>query len=202
VLEYLLSRADAHILAGERVVLTVLFADLRGSTEWTERTSPEELVSTVNRFLSTMTNVIFQHGGVLDKFVGDSVIGLFGAPLYLDDHAARAARAALDMQRAQRDLVAQLRREGKELPPMGIGVCSGEVIAGEFGPPMRTAFTAMGRIVNLCSRLCDAAEAGQTLINQETYDRLQPNCTANPLEPQRLKGISNPPAIYELLAVK
>ncbi|MBZ0289471.1 MAG: GAF domain-containing protein, partial [Anaerolineae bacterium] len=127
VLEQLLSNADAHILQGERVVLTVLFGELRGSTEWTERTNPEDLVATVNRFLGKMTEVIFKNGGTLDKFVGDEVIGLFGSPLYMDDHAQRAARAALEMQDAHRALQQQIAAEGKELPPMGIGVSSGEV---------------------------------------------------------------------------
>lgn len=201
VLEQLLSNADAHILAGERVVLTVLFGDLRGSTEWTERTDPEELVSTVNRFLGKMTEVIFKHGGTLDKFVGDEVIGLFGSPLYMDDHGHRAARAALEMQQAHQVLQAQLAAEGKELPPMGIGVSSGEVIAGEFGPPIRTAFTAMGRIVNLGSRLCSAAAADQILISQATYDLIRPVCQANPVESRELKGIRTPLTIYELIAM-
>lgn len=202
VLEHLLKRADAHILAGERVVLSVLFCDLRGSTEWTERTEPEELVATVNRFLSTMTDIIFKHAGTLDKFVGDEVIGLFGSPLYMEDHAYRAASAALDMQKAHRSLMEQVRAEGKELPPMGVGVSSGEVIAGEFGPPIRTAFTAMGRIVNLGSRLCSAAGEHEIFISQGTYDLLQPNCTATLLEPQLLKGIRNPPPVYKLLTLR
>lgn len=202
VLEHMLSRADAHILAGERVVLSVLFGDLRGSTEWAEHTEPEELVSTVNRFLGTMTEVIFKHGGTLDKFVGDEVIGLFGSPLYMEDHAQRAAHAALDMQKAHRELTAQLAAEGRKLPPMGIGVSSGEVIAGEFGPPIRTAFTAMGRIVNLGSRLCSAASAGQILISQNTYDQLLTTYDVKPIEPQLLKGIRNPPPIYELLSLR
>lgn len=202
VLEYLLTRADANLLSGERVVLTVLFADLRGSTEWAERTVPELLVEVLNTFLGRMTDIIFKHGGTLDKFVGDEVIGLFGSPLFMEDHAVRAARAALEMQTAQEALRQELAAKGRELPPMGVGLSSGEVIAGEFGPPIRTAFTAMGRIVNLGSRLCGAAEAGQVLISQATYDLLQPNCTANLLEPRVLKGIRNPLPVYELVSMK
>lgn len=202
VLEHLLARADSHLLSGERVVLTVLFADLRGSTEWAERTVPELLVEVLNAFLGRMTDIIFKHGGTLDKFVGDEVIGLFGSPLFMEDHAVRAAHAALEMQSAQEALRQELAAKGRELPPMGVGLSSGEVIAGEFGPPIRTAFTAMGRIVNLGSRLCGAAEAGQIVMSQATYELLQPNCTVNLLEPRILKGIRNPLPVYELVSMK
>jgi class 3 adenylate cyclase len=202
VLEYLLARADTHLLSGERVVVTVMFADLRGSTEWAERIAPEQLVEVLNNFLGRMTEIIFKHGGTLDKFVGDEVIGLFGSPLFMEDHAARAAHAALEMQAAQDVLRGEWAAKGRELPPMGVGLSSGEVIAGEFGPPIRTAFTAMGRIVNLGSRLCGAAEAGQVLISQATYDLIQPNCVANRLEPRILKGIRNPLPVYELVSMK
>ncbi len=202
VLEQLLTRADSSLLSGERVVLTVLFADLRGSTEWAERTVPEQLVEVLNNFLGRMTDIIFKHGGTLDKFVGDEVIGLFGSPLFMEDHAARAAHAALEMQVAQEALRQELAAKGRELPPMGVGLSSGEVIAGEFGPPIRTAFTAMGRIVNLGSRLCGAAEAGQIVISQATYDLIQSNCAANLLDTPILKGIRNPQPVYELVSMK
>ncbi len=113
VLNYLLEQADsAQLLTGVRVQLSVLFADLRGSTQWTERTEPEILVTILNDFLGQMTDVIFKYGGTLDKFVGDEVIGLFGSPLYLDDHAERAARAALEMQQIQAQLIADYAAAG------------------------------------------------------------------------------------------
>ena len=112
VLDALLQRADDSVLAGERVVLTVLFADLRGSTEWAERTDPEELVDTLNRFLEEMVNVIFKHGGTLDKFVGDEVIALFGSPVPMEDHAYHAARAGIEMQQVQKRLIEELSGDG------------------------------------------------------------------------------------------
>ncbi len=200
VLDYLLDNADAaHLLAGERVTLSVLFADLRGSTEWTERTPPEKLVHTLNLFLSRMTDVIFKHGGTLDKFVGDEVIGLFGSPLFLDDHAHRAAAAALEMQTVHATLVDELAAQGYELPPMGVGVSSGEVITGEFGPPIRTDFTAMGSAVNLGARLCSAAGPNQVYISEATYDLIKDKSQIQALQPLNLKGISQPANAYELL---
>ncbi len=202
VVEHLLQRADADILAGERVVLTVLFADLRGSTEWAERTPAEELVSSLNAFLGQMTEVIFKYGGTLDKFVGDEVIGLFGTPVSMEDHAYQAASAALEMQRIHAELQEKFRQQGREMPQMGVGVSSGEAIAGEFGHPIRSEFTALGRIVNLGSRLCSAAKGGQILISHATYDLIRPLATANELEPVLLKGITHATPIYELTSVK
>lgn len=202
VLEALLQRADDSVLAGERVVLTVLFADLRGSTEWAERTEPDEFVEILNRFLEEMTNVIFKHGGTLDKFVGDEVIALFGSPILMEDHAYHAAKAALEMQHVQQKLIDELAQMGRELPPMGVGVSSGEVIAGEFGPPIRTDFTAMGRVMNLGARLCGEAKGSQVIISNVTYEMLDGKFEVNKLDPVQPKGIGKPVQIYELLGEK
>jgi len=201
VLEHMLQRADENILTGERVVLSVLFADLRGSTEWTERTEPEELVSTLNAFLGRMTGVIFKNGGTLDKFVGDEVIALFGTPVQMDNHVNRAAACALDMQQAHQRLINELAEQGIELPPMGVGIATGEVIAGEFGPPIRTDFTAMGRAMNLGARLCSAAPAGEILISEATRQVLAERCEAEPMATIDLKGIGEVQA-YRLLSFK
>lgn len=202
VLERLLQRADTSLLDGERVVLSVLFADLRGSTEWAERTKPEELVSTLNAFLGRMTDVIFKYGGTLDKFVGDEVIGLFGTPVKMDDHAYRAACAALEMQVIHQELQAQMAAQGRELPLMGVGISSGEAIAGEFGHPIRSEFTALGRIVNLGSRLCSIAGGGQVLISEITHNMVDNLVDADELESVTVKGIHHPLRVYRLLNIK
>lgn len=202
VLDALLQRADDSLLAGERVVLSVLFADLRGSTEWAERTDPEILVNILNTFLGMMTDVIFKHGGTLDKFVGDEVIALFGSPLAMEDHAYKAAKAALEMQEIHQSLQSTFESQGKELPPMGVGISSGEVIAGEFGPPIRTDFTAMGRVMNLGARLCGAAKSDQIIISQTTREMLGERVDSKELTPVTLKGISTPVPVYELLKLK
>jgi adenylate cyclase len=199
VLERLLQKADDHQLAGERVVISVLFADLRGSTEWTERTEPERLVSTINAFLGRMTDVIFQHGGTLDKFVGDEVIGLFGTPVDMKEHALQAVKCALAMQDVHADLQQAVEALGLELPPMGIGISTGEVIAGEFGTPIRTDFTAMGRAMNLGSRLCGAASAGKILISKPTQEMAGPSIEVRSIEPLTLKGLGLV-EVYEVLS--
>ncbi len=202
VVDHLLLHADSHILEGERVILSVLYADLRGSSEWAENTPPEELVDTLNQFLGAMTEIIFKYGGTLDKFVGDMVIGLFGTPLPMPDHALQAVRAALEMQQAHSTLQAQLKANAHVLPGMGIGISSGEAIAGEFGHRIRTEFTAMGRVMNLGARLCGVAEAGQTIISETTNKLLaeQIKCTALP--PVQLKGISDYGTLYAVNAIQ
>ena len=198
VLDHLLKRADDTVLTGERVILSVLFADIRGSTEWAERTQPDEFVSILNTFLGMMTDVIFKHGGTLDKFVGDEVIALFGSPVLMPDHALHACRTALEMQQVHEHLRKQFASQGKELPPIGIGVSSGEVIAGEFGPPIRTDFTAMGRVMNLGARLCSAAGAQQIVISENTYVDLQDKADVDKMTPVPLKGISRQVDTYLL----
>ena len=156
------------------------------------------MVANLNQFLAKMTDIIFKYGGTLDKFVGDEVIGLFGSPLYLPDHAERAASAALEMQTAHAQLVEELAAHGHELPPLGVGISSGEAITGEFGPPIRTDFTAMGRVVNLGARLCSAAGPGEIYVSEATYRLIQPISEVTTLEPLQLKGISQPAPVYRL----
>ena len=191
VIDHLLQLTDDNLLAGERVVLSVLFADLRGSTEWTERTEAEELVKVLNEFLGRMTDVIFKYGGTLDKFVGDEIIALFGSPIHIVDHAHRAACAGLEMQQVHAELQQELAKQNRELPSLGVGISSGEVITGEFGPPVRTDFTAMGRVMNLGSRLCGVAVAGQILISETTKQMLDSLATVEPIESVNLKGLGN-----------
>ena len=200
-LEHMLARADDTLLSGERVVLTVLFADLRDSTAWAERTEPEALVNAINIFLGTMTDVIFEHGGTLDKFVGDEVIAMFGMPLAMEDHAYRAVTAAHAMQQAHQQIREELAAQGLELPHMGIGISSGEVIAGEIGPPIRTDFTAFGIPVNLGSRLCNSAPGDQIYISQATYDMVKNQVEVQPVDPVNLKGLGEVP-IYRLLHIR
>jgi adenylate cyclase len=106
------------------------------------------------------------------------------------------------MQVIHHQLQATLRAQGHELPAMGVGVSSGEAIAGEFGHPVRSEFTALGRIVNLGSRLCSAAQGGQVLISEATYDMIRPLATANNLGSMGLKGISQPTTVYELTHIE
>lgn len=197
VLDHMLQRADEHVLSGDRVDLSVIFADLRGSTAWAERTDPEKLVETLNQFLGAMTDVIFKHGGMVDKFVGDEVIALFGVPVPTEQHAYQAVRCALEMQSVHQRLRERLAQKGIELPPMGVGVSSGEAVAGEVGSPIRTEFTAIGRTINLGARLCSIAPEQQIYISQHTYEIVQNQSEAQKVELVHLKGIGDV-QVYQL----
>ncbi len=202
VVEHLLQKADLNVLGGERVNLSVLFADLRGSTRWAEQVAPEEFVATLNLFLGQMTDIILEFGGTLDKFVGDEVIGLFGTPVHQDDHAYRAAGAALKMQTVHKELQARLAEQGRHLPDMGIGISSGEAIAGEIGHRIRSEFTALGNVVNFGSRLCGAALAKQILISETTQQMIVRFAQVNNLGEQSYKGIQHPGSTFELLSIQ
>lgn len=202
VLDVILQRADDSLLAGERLNISVLFADMRGSTEWAERTHPETLVTILNTFLGMMTDIIFKHQGTLDKFVGDEIIAIFGAPVTMDGHALAAATAALEMQTVHQTLQHEFSLKGKELPSIGIGISSGEAIVGEFGPPLRTDYTAMGRIMNIGSRLCSAAVAEQILITEQTYQLIHNQVDVKEIEAVKMKGINDPVRSYQLISVQ
>ena len=198
VMERLLTNPDVDILKGERAVLSVLYADLRGSTSLAERTDPELLVGFINDYLSHMTEVILSNEGTLDKFVGDEVMALFGAPVPHHDHALRAVRVGLEMQSAHQLVMERWRGRGIDPAPVGIGVATGELIVGEIGSPQRSDYTVIGRVANLGARICSEAKAGQVLISQATYDLVRNSVQADPIPGLHLKGVDQPVTAYRI----
>jgi class 3 adenylate cyclase len=133
--------------------------------------------------------LVLKYEGTLDKYIGDCVMCFFNAPERQPDHALRAVRLAVDMQRAHHQVME--RWQGRlPLPPIGIGVSTGEVMAGNFGSVKRLEYTVIGHDVNLAARLCGAAEADQTLISQATYDLVKDFVAADELPLMQLKGIA------------
>ena len=188
VMERLLTIADRDLLSGERRVVTTLFSDIRGFTNMSERIAPEQLQAVLNDHLSALTELVLTYEGTLDKYIGDSVMCFFNAPENQPDHAVRAVRLALDMQTAQRELIERWRGR-LPLPPIGVGISTGETMMGNFGSHRRLEYTAIGRDVNLAARLCGAAEGDQILISQATYDLVEPHVVAELQPPIHLKGI-------------
>ncbi len=188
VMERLLSVGDRDILAGERREVTTLFSDIRGFTSMSERIPAEVLQAVLNDHLSALTDVALAHEGTLDKYIGDSLMCFFNAPEDQPDHALRAVHVALDMQAAHRAVMDRW-RDRVPLPGIGIGVSTGETMMGNFGSVRRLEYTAIGRDVNLASRLCAAADAHQTLISAATYERVAARVVAEELPALRLKGI-------------
>ena len=156
----------------ERKAMTVLFADLRGFTSVSEKLEPEAVRDMINEYLGTAIGLIDRHEATLDKVVGDEVMALFGAPIPNDDHALSALRVALEMQQAHKKLVEKWAGQGKPALHLGIGLNTGEMMVGNIGTDSRMQYTVLGHHVNLAHRLVEAAEPGQILISQHTFDAI------------------------------
>ncbi len=201
VLDRMLAKPDVDILKGERMLLTVLYADLRGSTAMALKLAPETLVQFVNDYLGRMTEVIHTYEGTLDKYIGDEVMALFGAPLPQPDHALRAVRAGLEMQNVHQKLVADWAARGVAAATLGIGIATGESVVGEFGCELRTDYTVIGPMANLGARICAVAKPGEVLISQETYDMVKDAVEATPIHGMHFKGIDGEVTVYAVRQV-
>ncbi len=201
VMERLMNRPDVGFLKGERMTVSVLYADIRGSTSLAEATEPELLVGFINDYLGAMVEVILRNEGTLDKFVGDEVMALFGAPFAQADHALRSVRTALEMQVAHQGVMDRWAARGVERAPIGIGIATGELIAGEMGSAQRTNYTVIGRAANLGARICSVALGGQVLISQGTYDQVKDYVEAQPISGFEMKGVSGTVTVYHVTQV-
>ncbi len=213
VIEKMLEVKDEKdFFKADRYEMTVLFADLRGFTAWSESLPPEKVRDTINIYLSAMTEVILKHDATLDKFVGDEVMAIFGAPLIYPDHAVRALKVALGMQDAHRKTMEKWEEMGLPGPPLGIGVNTGEMVVGNIGSNMRMDYTVLGHHVNLASRLCGLAKPGEILLGQQTFHLIQTAAKDGKLDIQRnlkfkkvgktkAKGIAEPIEIILVMAV-
>jgi class 3 adenylate cyclase/GAF domain-containing protein len=202
VMERLLTTSDRDLLKGERVVVTSLFSDIRGFTSISERIAPEVLVQMLNEHLSALTEIVIEHEGTVDKFVGDCVMALYNAPERQPDHALRAVKTALEMMKAHRRLMKHWDELGWESAPIGIGIDTGETIVGNFGSMQRNEYTAISRHVNLASRLCGAAEGDQILISSDTYDLIRDAVVVTPLPGLHLKNVAEAVDAYQVLGLK
>jgi adenylate cyclase len=151
---------------GERRVLTVMFSDIRGFTTLSESMPPEEVAQLLSDYFSEMVDIIFEHGGTLDKFIGDAIMALWGAPARHDDDPDQALAAAMDMQEAVASLNERWRARGRPEVGIGIGINHGDVFAGNIGSPRRLEYTVLGDAVNIASRLCAQAGAGDILVGE------------------------------------
>lgn len=187
--------------AGSKRDVTMLFADIRGFTSMSERHSPEEMVRTLNEYFEVMVDVLFNNGGTLDKYVGDEIIGLFGAPVERPDSPVLAVRCALEMQRALEEFNRMRVAAGADPIQIGIGVNTGPVIAGAIGSSRTLQYTVIGDAVNVASRLCSTAGPGEVLISQSTYDLVRGQVAVEDREPVVVKGKSKPIQIYRATGI-
>ncbi len=198
VVERVLHNPNALALGGRRSEISVLFADVRGFTTYTEQADPEDVVSLLNEYFSLATEVIFSREGTLDKFQGDAVMAFFNAPEDQPDHPYRAVDAALALQRAIAERNARVGGEGLTF---GIGVHLGEVVVGNIGTARAMNYTAIGDTVNVAKRLQERALPGQVLISSAIYEQLGDTVEVNPIGDLAVKGRQQSVEVYELIAL-
>ena len=196
--ESILSGEQDVSLSTSRKLLTTFFSDVRGFTAAAERMEPEELVDELNDYLTEMTEIVFKHGGTLDKYVGDAIMVFFGDPLPQDDHAKRAVLMGFEMRDRMAELQESWLRRYHQAFKIGMGISTGWVTVGDIGSPARSDYTVLGNEVNLASRLADRAESGQILVTERTMADTKDVAVATPIDEIRLQGISRPIKIYEI----
>jgi adenylate cyclase len=178
--------------------ITILFADIRGFTRISEHAPPEKIVSLLNRYFSAMTDIIFAHGGTLDKYLGDGLDGLFGAPTATPEDASNALNAAVAMQRRVLGINMELMNEGLPEIGVGIGLHTGEVTVGYIGSERRSEYTAIGDAVNTASRLESNAKGGDILISDATAKAAHSRYKLEPREAIMVKNRQQPVALWEV----
>jgi class 3 adenylate cyclase len=186
------------VLGGEARDVTVLFCDIRGFTALTQNMPPVEVITLLNQHMTALTGVVYEHRGVVDKFMGDMIMALFGAPKSYGPDMLHAVRCAWNMIQARQDL-----NQGAKYPiQIGIGIASGQVVAGCMGSKDRVDYTVLGRRVNLASRLCSQAGPGQVFIDEATREGLGDQIEVAPLAPLTLKGFDEPIPAFRLIQVR
>jgi adenylate cyclase len=198
VVEKILANPDQIHLGGENQTATILFTDIRGFTRQAEHMQPHQVVEWLNEYFTEMTDLLFENGGTLDKYLGDGIMAMFGAPIARPDDTARAVKTAIEMQRALVRLNTDWAARGRPTMQIGVGVNTGAVTAGNIGSTKRMDYTVIGDAVNLASRLCANARSEQILVSESTYNQLGNGLPARKLEPIRVKGKETPVEIYEI----
>ena len=200
VYEQLVADPTRARLGGARREMTVLFSDIRGFTSVSERGEPEAIVDTLNEYFTRMVEIVFAHHGTLDKFVGDMVMALFGAPLDDPQHADHAVAAALEMIDALAALNRKWAAEGRPALDIGIGISTGPMIAGNIGSEAIMSYTVIGDAVNLGARLesLNKEYGTRIIISDATKDRLTGRYTLRSLGDVVVKGKTRPVAIFEV----
>ncbi len=186
-------------LGGDLRETTMLFSDIRGFTSRSETMRAEEIVLMLNDYFERMVELVFRFEGTLDKFVGDEIMALFGAPVSHPDDPVRAVHVALEMLEQLRRFNIEREAEGKVTFEIGIGINSGEVVAGYIGSSRAMQYTVIGAPVNLAARLCSAAKGMQVLISENTLSLVRDRFEVLELEPIKPKGIAQPVRVFEVV---
>jgi PAS domain S-box-containing protein len=200
VVRSVISREDI-LLGNTRKFLTVVFADLSGFTEFSDKADPEDVVNLLNDYLSEMIALVFKYEGTLDKIMGDGMLVFFGDPVPMQDHAERAVKMAIEMEEKIRLLQKKWLLEEYQIN-IGIGINTGYVTVGNIGSENRMDYTVIGKQVNLASRLQSEAKAGQILISKRTFEAVKDLIEAGDIQQITVKGLQGPISVYSIIGLK
>jgi adenylate cyclase len=202
IAELVVSGSLAVEKGGQLRETTVFFSDIRGFTALSETRTAQQIVDMLNEYFEMMVETIFKYEGTLDKFVGDEIMALFGSPVAHADDAIRAVRVAVEQVEALEEWNLMRVAEGEPPIHIGIGINTGDVVAGYLGSSKALEYTVIGDVVNTASRLCSVAKAGEIIISKSTYELIKDHFETEELAPTQVKGKASALQIYRVLSEK
>jgi class 3 adenylate cyclase len=201
VVDEILESPNGQEIGGHRKTVTIMMSDLRGFTSLSETSDPEDMVRLLNRYLERMSKVIMEYDGMIDEFIGDAILTVFGVPEEHDDDPLRAVACALAMQNTLMELNDEFRLEGYPALEMGIGINTGSVIVGNIGSEIRMKYGIVGATVNMASRIESNTIGGQVLVGESTYNLVKELVTVDPPQTIMMKGLKKPLVMYPVTAI-
>ncbi len=205
ILEMILKSPESQWLKGQKNEATVIFADIRGFTSYSERTEPDKVIKDLNEFFEIATNIILKYNGYVDKFIGDAVLGVFGVPVYHPGHEEIALRACMEMQKTFQNMAQNVKKKSQKkecnqlLNSVGISINAGLVVSGNIGSQAKMEYTVIGDAVNLASRINRFAKDGEIIIGQTIFEKLADRLDTIAMPPFVIKGKSEMVHIYKVL---
>jgi class 3 adenylate cyclase len=199
IVDSVLKSGEAVDLGGRKATVTVVFTDIRGYTRLSQELETDEIMNLLNEHFTAISRIVFDHEGTLDKFIGDSVMAVFGSPFSSGQDAVNAVLAAQDMQRAVHRWTGEPGREQRHTFQIGIGINTGTVIAGNIGSPEKMDFTVIGDTVNLSSRLQGIAKGGEIIVGEPTYEIVRERFPFEEVGEVALKNSIRPVRCYRLM---
>jgi len=198
IAQVIAQQQDAGRLPSDKRPVVIFFSDIRGFTPMSETMSPDDIATLLTEYFTEMVEVVFEHGGTLDKFMGDAIMALWGAPMAHEDDAQRAMACALAQLAALEKLNAKWKEQGRPELRIGIGINFGEVFAGNVGSDRRLEYTVIGDAVNTASRLCSSAGPNEILMSEPFFEQLKDPPKVDTLDPIQVKGKSKKVPVYRV----
>ena len=204
IVDQILENEDHLNLGGQELEVTTLFSDIRGFTSMSEKMSPKDVVDSLNEYFDKMIEVVFKHNGTLDKIIGDALMVIYGAPIGSHNDAERALLTAIEMQQKLEELNVVRMTRGQSPLEIGIGLNTGKAISGNIGSKVQMNYTVIGDAVNLSSRLCSFAKAGQIIVSESVFSALKnkSNFAFRELTPIHVKGKEDAVNVFEVAYFK